>query len=217
MAPSSALKSRSDLHIARKAWHILSVGGMATTYILVPLWQSLTLLIMAMVLFIGLDFLRFLFPTLNAKLVYFTRAIIRESEVDQLAGTTFLLIGVAILVVFFPRPVVEVSLLFLAIADPLASFVGVKFGSIKLMGRKSLQGFLAASSACTLILVAYLFKTGLHSQLHFQDLVMVSLIGGFAGGLAELLQIGKIDDNFSLPLLSGLFLLPLMAHFQLLV
>src|SRR5690606_38510278 len=100
----------------------------------------------AWLLFVPLDFLRQSSPVLNDWLIHAFKPIMRQSEVNKLAGTTYLLTGVLFVVVFFPRPVVSLTLLYLAFADPIASLVGIRYGRDKLFGHKSLQGFIAAYS-----------------------------------------------------------------------
>jgi dolichol kinase len=100
---------------------------------------------------------------------------------------------------------VAITLLFLAFADPIASFIGIKFGKDKIFGHKSLQGFMAAYVVCFASSLAYLLIHGFPPD---RSLVF-SLLSGLVGALAELVPVGKLDDNLTLPVLSaiGLFCL----------
>jgi dolichol kinase len=203
------LKKRSELHLARKLWHISSVGGMAAIYAFVPEKISLLILATSWLLFVPLDFLRQRRPAINDFLLHAFRPIMRDSELHHLAGTSYLLTGVGIVVLIFPREVVLLTLLFLALADPIASYFGIKFGKDKILGHKSLQGTLAAFTVCTVLCFAFLYT---HSIL-LDRLIVVSLLGGVIGALAELIPIGKLDDNLTLPLLSSTFLYLLFSLF----
>ena len=126
--------------------------------------------------------------------------LMRNSEVKGAAGTTYLLAGVAIIALFFSKPVVSLSLLFLAFADPLASFIGIRYGKDKIMGNKSIQGFLMAFAVC--FILTFLFLAGYELQLSRR--FVVSALCGLVGALAELIPIAKLDDNLTMPVLSAI-------------
>lgn len=193
------LKKRSDIHLARKIWHIVGVFGIFLAYVLLPEMVSSLILAIAVIIFLPIDFLRHKYPALNDWMVHAFKPIMRTHEIHKIAGTTYLLSGVSVIVAFFPRPVVALTLLFLAFADPIASLVGIKFGKDKVFGHKSIQGFMAAFVVCAIATSIYLS----YYNIMFDRIIIVSLLAGLIGALAELVPIGKIDDNFTLPVLSG--------------
>ena len=197
-ATPSGFKNRSDLHVARKIWHMSAVFLIFTLWMILPFWLSLTLLSLFWLLFISVDILRHKNPALNKHLLKTLRPIMRSSEVHRLAGTSYLLTGVLLIIIFFNSEVVSLSLLFLAFADPIASFVGIKYGKDKIFGHKSVQGFMAAFLVCGTL--TFLFLT--YSRIS-EHILIVSLLSGLVGALSELIPIGKLDDNFSMPLLSS--------------
>ena len=151
------LKKRSDIHYARKIWHVLGVFIMFLAYSYLPYVVSMSILIAAWVSFVSIDILRQTRPALNEWALHAFKPIMRESEVNKLAGTTFLLSGVLVVALIFPRPIVALTLLFLAFADPTASFIGIKYGKVKIFGHKSIQGFMAAFVVCLLSCFFFLF------------------------------------------------------------
>lgn len=193
------LKKRSDIHLARKIWHMAGVFSMFCVYVLAPELVSYTILAIAVVLFLPIDFLRQKYPALNDWMVHAFKPIMRTHEIHRIAGTTYLLSGVCVIVALFPRPVVALTLLFLAFADPIASFVGIKYGKDKVFGHKSIQGFMAAFVVCALLTAVFLS----YFSIMIDRVIVVSLLAGLIGALAELIPIGKMDDNFTLPVLSG--------------
>jgi diacylglycerol kinase (CTP) len=205
-----ALKKKSDVHWARKIWHMLGVSFIAAMYIFLPRDMAIILLVTSMSIFIPVDFLRQTRPRLNEWAVHVFRAIIRRTEVNRLAGTTFLLTGVAVVTSLFQYHIVVLTLLFLAFADPIASYIGIRFGKDKIFGHKSVQGFFAAFVVCTVITFTYLFYNGLFVE----RLFLLSLIAGLCGALAELVPIGKLDDNLTLPILSACSLWVLFTLFS---
>lgn len=199
------LKKRSDIHWARKIWHMVGVFSMFLAYVLLPEIVSYTILAAAVALFLPIDFLRQRYPALNDWMVHAFKPIMRTHEIHKIAGTTYLLSGVTLIVALFPRPIVALTLLFLAFADPIASFIGIKYGKDKIFGHKSIQGFMAAFVVCAVATAIYLT----YYNIMFDRVIVVSLLAGLIGALAELVPIGKLDDNFTLPVLSaiGLYIL----------
>jgi dolichol kinase len=159
----------------------------------------IALMLLVIVIFVIPDVIRQYFPKLNDIFVGMFEAVIRENEVHRLSGNSYLLSGVLLIVLIFPPKVVGLSLLFLAFADPIASCIGILYGKHKILGQKSLQGFLAAFTVCTLATAGYLFT----KQMLQDKWLVVSVLGGLIGALSELLPIGKLDDNLTLPLLSA--------------
>jgi dolichol kinase len=193
------LKRRSDMHWARKVWHMGGVSIIALAYSILPEKLSLTLLTLAWLCFVPADFLRFRYPALQDFLLTAFRPVMRQSEVDRLAGTTYLLTGLLLVALIFPPPIVLLAMMFLAFADPIASYFGIRFGKDKIFGEKSLQGTMAAFFVCSL-LTFYFLTTHL---LMTDRLIVISLLGGLIGALAELIPVFKLDDNLTLPLISA--------------
>lgn len=202
-------KKRSEIHLARKIWHLLTVSGMAGLYAYLPERLALTILIFAWIVFVPLDFARQRSESLNDLLLHVFRPIIRDSEARSLAGTTFLLTGVTLIVLIFPHDIVLLSLLFLAFADPFASYFGICYGKDKIFGHKSVQGSLAAFVVCAILSFVYMYTHGIL----LDRLLMVSLLGGLIGALAELIPCWKLDDNLTLPVFSATFLWLLFTLF----
>lgn len=203
------LKKRSEIHWARKIWHILGVCIIILAYAYLPLWLARTLMGIAWLVFVPLDFLRQRSPALNDLLMHVFKPFMREYEAHGLAGTTYLLTGASLVVFICPREVALLSLLFLAFADPFASYFGIRFGKDKIFGHKSVQGSLAAFLICAFATVLFLYTR----SLLLDRLIIVSLLGGLIGALAELIPFGRLDDNLTLPIFSATFLWLLFSLF----
>jgi diacylglycerol kinase (CTP) len=196
------IKAQVDLHIERKLTHIFGVLAMVLVHHFCPLyvtWIIIGVFALPLVIF---DFLR----QKNEKLKVLTPklfgGIMRRRELHGLAGTTYLLTGAAIIFLLFPHDIVALSLLFLALADPLASFAGIKFGTIRILGKKTLEGFLMAFCVCTITAAIFYYN----KRLMIDHLVVVSILSGFIGAFAELLPVGNLDDNLTQPILNAVFL-----------
>lgn len=203
------LKKRSDVHIARKIWHMTGVSIFFIGWSLLPYWISMSLLILGWFAFVPPDLIRLYNPNLNRILTRWFRPIMRKNELDRPAGTTYLLTGVIFIGFLFPPEIVGLSLLFLAFADPIASYVGIRYGKDKIFGHKSVQGFLAAFAVCFIATFTYLYLKNISDYI-----LIVSLIAGLIGALAELVPIAKIDDNFTMPVLSSVGLYFIFTFFN---
>ena len=138
----------------------------------------------------------------NALVLRVFGLFMREYERTGTTGVTYLMLGVLIIVALFPPSIVMLSLLFLAIADPVASYFGLKYGRDRLVGRKSLQGSMAAFFVCLIIAAVYFFAHNMMTD----RILIVSILAGFIGAVAEAIPIGDIDDNLVLPVVSSCLL-----------
>lgn len=210
----NSLPARSDLHIARKLWHILTgmlllgffITGAATQV------QIVTFLSALLVFVSTVEFLRLKNPVFNEKVIRLSGPIIRTNEVTKFSGVPYYVASSLIAIAIFPKNVAVLSLLYLVLGDPLASFVGIlsKKNSIQLIPGKSFQGTAAGFAVCALSTWFYLRSVGMHGI----DLIRLTLLGGLAGALAEVLPF-DIDDNFTIPMVSGfvLWLGFILIHF----
>ena len=196
------LRSRNDTHLARRLWHFCGVLFILLLYGLVPAEKaSLTATVM-LVIVAAIDICRLKIPSMNQTLTWLFKPFMRESERHRLAGVTFMMIGVTIIIAFFPRPVVYLTLLCLATADPLASYFGVRYGRDKLIGEKSLQGSIAAFVACFVLSVFYFYWMDIMRE----RLIIVGLLAGLTGAFSELVPVGPLDDNLVFPVLNATLL-----------
>lgn len=196
------LKAQIDIHIERKLTHLFGVLAMVAAHHFCPPWLTWTILLGLGIPLLFLDFARQKNEKLRLLTAKIFGGIMRRRELNGLAGTTYLLIGTIIIFAIFPHNVVALSLLFLAFGDPTASFVGLKFGRHKILGKKTLEGALAAFAICAL--VSFLFLT--YKGLMTSHLMVVSILAGFIGSLSELIPVGKLDDNFTQPVANAIFL-----------
>lgn len=196
------LKPRSDIHLARKLWHFFGVILVAVLYHNMTRTVALQVLTVGGSFIIVMDYLRQSKPALNRVLLRLFSQVLRDNEKHNLTGATYLVIGVFIIVFFFERDIVMLSLLFLAVADPIASYFGIRFGKDRLFGRKSFQGTLAAFISCMIVAGGYFYAHNLMTD----RLLMVSILSGLAGAIAEAVPVGRLDDNLVMPVLSAIML-----------
>ena len=162
-----------------------------------------SLLLIAFGFFLTVEYARLRLPKLNAFAIKAMGPVMRKHEIDKMSGTPFYIGSVLLAIVIFPKPIAILSILFLAIGDPISSIFGITWGhkSIRFSNGKSLVGTAAGMGVCSLITFFYLIWIGIP----IFPSIGIALAGGLAGGGAEMIPL-EIDDNFSIPLVSGLAL-----------
>ena len=148
----------------------------------------------------AIDFIRNRITYFNNFVIKLMGPLMRRSEREGVSGLPFYALGVALSLYFFKRDIALVSCMFLVFSDPLSSFFGVLYGKDKILPNKSLQGAVAGFFTCYLITLFYAMNTttlGTH-------LLVFSIVGGIIGSASELVSAFNIDDNLTIPVLSGL-------------
>jgi diacylglycerol kinase (CTP) len=199
---SRVLAKRSDLHLLRKFWHI-STGsiGLLLYYRTdrdASFWAFFTMVI-ALFGFL-FDFLRARNEKLNQVVVSIMGPFMRQSEIQGFSGLPFYSLGVSLALFLYKPEIAELSIMFLIFSDPMSSFFGVLFGKDKIMPNKSLQGAFACFFTCYLITLFY----GLNSHIPGTTLFTFAVLAGVVGTISELLSAFNIDDNLTIPVISGL-------------
>ncbi len=198
---SARLHLRSDLHLARKAWHLFMGCFIAGVYVS-GMSRSTGVMILATVL--GSDLLmetmRLKSPALNEKIMRVWGPLMRSCEVNRLSGVPFYLAASILAIGIFPKPIAVLSILYLACGDPIASLFGVLYGDKgpRFANGKSWVGTSAGILACMIVTLVFLRSMNLPDS----TVLALTVAGGIAGGTAELLPL-EVDDNFSIPIVSG--------------
>jgi len=122
--------------------------------------------------------------------------LLRPGEEGKMSGSPTYVLGVALALLLFDLPVATAAVLFLAFGDVAASVVGETWGRTKYLD-KSLEGTAAFIAAGILAgLAAAALGYGLP--------LPVLAAGAVAAAAAEALTPKSLNDNLSIPLLSGL-------------
>lgn len=198
---AEALPMRSELHLARKLWHMITGLVIVTLYMMgMPKDMALTILGGLFIWSVSMEIVRLRNPALNEKCIKFFGAVIRSHEVNKVSGMPYYIASSIIAIAVFPKPVAILSLCYLAFGDPLASLVGILYSkrSVKIFNGKSLHGTAAGYIVCALVTWIFLRASGMGGL----DLIRLTVLGGFAGALAEMLPL-ELDDNFTIPVVSG--------------
>jgi dolichol kinase len=212
MKPASSVKTvkleilhrhRSLPHLERKFYHFM-MGMICFSLYAFLVEKTTALLLLALIggPLVVLDILRLKNPEMNDVALRIFGKFMRREELKSVSGNSFFVMGLLVIVAFFPKPVVLLSVLYLAIGDPVAAVVGSFYGRHKIIGKKSWEGaganFLCSSLASWAMGFSYFGFSA-------EKALILGLLGGTVSVLAELLPT-PIDDNFTIPVVSSLLL-----------
>ena len=151
---------------------------------------------------LGVELLKAFLPTFRGMFLRIFSPMLRSRErKGGFTGATYYLIGSFFCILLFDKTLAIVCLCFLTLGDLFAALIGKQWGRIKLFSRKSLEGSLACFAVCT----GMALLIGLHP--------IVAIVGALVATLIELLPTG-VDDNVTIPLISGLAMHLLISNWQ---
>ena len=198
------LHMRTDLHLARKGWHMLM--GLVIAFVFLS-GMKVGTAVVTLGTILGFDLLmetaRLRIPAVNDAIMRFWGPFMRASEMERMSAIPHYLAATILAIAIFPKPVAVLSILYLACGDPTASLFGILYGhkSVRLANGKSLIGTLAGVLTCALVTFIFLKTVPVSDT----ALLTLTVVGGIAGGTAELVPL-DIDDNFTIPVISGFVL-----------
>jgi dolichol kinase len=203
-------QTRKTISWPRKIFHLGMISTAGLTLGLSGIGRPFALAIMAVLALLlgGLDLLRLVSPSWNARVLKDLAPILRREEEHSVSTSTWFLLGALATIALAPVPFAGLALLYLAIGDPVASWVGVRFGRLRLPGGKSLEGSLGLVVACVTVGTLYL---GLLHVAPWSHAPLLALGGAFAAAFAEWLPLGPIDDNCRVPTATAAALVALAA------
>jgi len=208
--------------INRKLLHVFSGTLIPAGIFYIPMINGYSSLTPALVLgaltagSILLEYLRFHNATVQSLFTAAGSSVLRKSERNSWTGSTYIFLSAFICsVIFFKHPHISfIALSLFILGDAIAALVGISIGRIKI-GKKSLEG----STACFilgLLLFFFVYPQVPHLLDKWHGSVPLALvfIASFSNMLFELfpISLGKnitINDNLSVPLITGMILLVL--------
>lgn len=216
--------------IPRKVFH--SSIGFITLYLYTQginyknvLWP----LIYAFIILFILDLIRLNWPFFNMLYCRTVGALMRKKEIHTYNGVLWYILGLIFSFNFFSKDVTLISLFLLSWSDTAAATIGRKYGHLtpKLAGNKSLAGSIAAFTVgvitCSVFYgyfvpaYSYVNKPGeiqWSPETSRLSLNMLSLLGGVVAALSEGIDLFNWDDNFTIPVLSSLFMNAVIKTFK---
>ncbi len=139
-------------------------------------------------------------PEMNEKVMRFFGPVAHHYEHHRINSATWY-VSTILLLSFTMSPLIcAIGLAVLGVGDPAAGFVGRKWGRMKIMHGRTLEGALAFVLAATpaAMLAAYLFAPGLP----ILTVAALAFTAASAGAVAEMVSL-RVDDNLSIGLVSA--------------
>lgn len=216
--------------IPRKVFH--SSIGFITLYLYTQginyknvLWP----LIYAFIILFILDLIRLNWPFFNMLYCRTVGALMRKKEIHTYNGVLWYILGLIFSFNFFSKDITLISLFLLSWSDTAAATIGRKYGYLtpKLARNKSLAGSIAAFTVGVITCwVFYGYFVPAYNYVNKPgeiewtpetsrlSLNMLSLLGGVVAALSEGIDLFNWDDNFTIPVLSSLFMNAVIKTFK---
>jgi dolichol kinase len=197
-APSA---TRHDLQLGRRLFHLANGVTIATAYALLFTHQQIVHIFGAIACLVYIaDRVRIAYPeAITRYLPWINRTLLRAEEQVRESAMIPFAIAVLLTMLTVPKLAALVAIYTLAIADPLAAVIGIRFGRHRISHNRSLEGSLAFFLA-TLAVTAAVLRWGTDSPR--LPIIETSLVVGAAATACELLPL-RIDDNLTIPIFVG--------------
>ena len=133
----------------------------------------------------------------NAIVKRFCGFMMRESEFKSISSATYFVLGCFLAICIASKKIAITAMFVLILSDTMASFVGMNFGKIKLIDKKTLEGSVAFFvSTCIISIVSSSFF-----DLPLQHFYLSIIFSTFAEMFNKKI---KIDDNLLIPVIYAL-------------
>jgi len=154
-------------------------------------------MLLAMVCFaVGMvDFLRLHINGIKEAFILFFGSFLRRHEIRRLSGASYLLLGCFITSLLYGKPIVVAACSYIIVGDTFAAIFGQNIKSPRIFQNKTVLGTLAFLIAS--LVSAYLLHI-LAGGLPLWQLI----VGAVVASVFESLPL-PLDDNFSVPIITG--------------
>ncbi len=146
-------------------------------------------------------------PRLNDFLMQLMGRFAHPHEAWRINSATWYASACVILALMWNLPVASVGIAVLGFGDPAAAIIGRRYGRVKLVNGRTLEGTATFVAVGTLVASGLLWGAW---AIPFATSIKVGFCGALAGGLAELFS-RRIDDNLSIPVAASVVALALMG------
>lgn len=200
-AQSVSAPARRPENVARSVLHLFTATScmLLVVYVLSPTWMMIASGI-GVVACWTMEIGRVFSPRLNDFLCEAMALARHPHERTEVNSATWYTTALLILAVCFPPEICVLALAILGVGDPAAAFVGRRWGRLRLIHGRSLEGSLTfvATGALAGLAVLKLW----YPEIALGAAVAMAAGAAFAGAVAELLS-SRVDDNLSIPVVAG--------------
>jgi dolichol kinase len=179
--------------LVRKAIHLSSAAIPLLYWFVLERHHVLEGVIVLAFLFLSAEYFRLHSETSRRLFMRVFGSALRSHEHENLTGATYVFVGAVLCIFLFPKEIAVVSLLILSVSDTCAALIGIPFGRHKFLS-KSVEG------STTFFVVTMIIL-----QLFLPASLLLNILVAAALTVAEAYPM-DLDDNFVIPILSGILL-----------
>lgn len=197
-APSA---TRHDLQLGRRLFHLLNGVSTATAYALLFTHEQVIHVFgtIACIVYVA-DRIRIAYPELVAKYARgVNRLFVRAEEQVRESAMIPFAIAVLLTILTMPKRAALIAIYALAIADPLAAVIGIRFGRHRITPTRSVEGSFAFFTA-TATIAAAVFAW--NADVSPFAVAWAAGIIALVAAICESLPV-RVDDNLTIPLFVG--------------
>ena len=201
LADRAPTATRDHLQLGRRLFHVVNGVATATAYALLFTHEQVVHIFgtIACIAYI-IDRTRIAYPEQVSRWApWANRLLLRAEEQVREAAMIPYAIAVLLTILTVPKPAALVAIYTLAIADPLAALVGIRWGRRRIAKNRTLEGSLAFFGSTLVIAIAVLGETSGAPGL---SVAAAAFTIALASTVCELLPL-RIDDNLTIPLFVG--------------
>jgi dolichol kinase len=200
MTAGSSHDHHRPANFARSLFHVFSavVGLLLVEYC--PWWVVVAVPVTLASVFWFLEFMRRQSERWNEALMRFFAPVAHPHEREHVNSSTWYATALSLLSLTGSPIAFAAGVMTLGVGDPCAAIVGRRFGRIKLVNNRTLEGTLTFAAVAFVTVFAVLMVW--HTELSFEQMLVVSLTASVTGALTELFS-RRVDDNLSIPVVTG--------------
>lgn len=184
--------------LKRKSIHlfalVIPIGYSFLDYSTTIFWVSVACVISTVI-----DILKSENRAVRFLFIRFFRDMLRHKEKKCFTGSTFILFGSTLTILFFNKWLAIIAISYIIVGDIFAAVIGKMFGKHKVYGSGSIQGSIAFFLSAAIFTSAMFWVPYEIVPLYYR------ICGAMLAASIELV-INQVDDNLTVPLLSGLVL-----------
>jgi len=181
----------------RMVFHVVSAASCLSLLAFLPV-ENLKWIAGSFALFAWtLELTRRQWPGWNDLLMRFYASIAHARERHVINSGTWYMTALVVLTLTHDRVLCTVAVAALGFGDPFAALIGRRFGRVRLLHGRTLEGSLAFVVAATL--AAWGLLRWITPEVPMVTALWFGMAGGVAGAVAEMLS-RRVDDNLSIPL-----------------
>lgn len=201
LADRAPTATRDHLQLGRRLFHAVNGVATATAYALLFTHEQVVHIFgtIACIVYI-IDRVRIAYPEKAARWApWANRMLLRAEEQVREAAMIPYAIAVLLTILTVPKPAALIAIYTLALADPLAALVGIRWGRRRIARNRTLEGSLAFFAVTLVAAVVVLAES---TDAPGLTIAAAALTIALASAVCELLPL-RIDDNLTIPLFVG--------------